>query len=610
MAEQEFKHQRLSSSDPNIFRIATLLRQRGSDGSISCTIREARLDEATTKNKYKAISHSWGSIRNQPKRGITLNGTSFQIVDSAHRLLEHLYNSSQDDVDVWMDLLCIDQGRDEEATKEKTRQVKIMGQIYEQSEEGVVWLGDPDDGSAEMAIGLLGEFNEQEQFGLGQYFIEEDGRHLVQSCYLPQFYALRKLFNASWWTRIWVVQEMVLPPRIQFRYAHQTFEYETLENVHRALIAERSRNDVFRNLLWGAAFKPLMRFEEVVTPMITTRQAYHEGGQSRQKLTLPVLRQRFAASDASWKQDFFYGLLGMVHWERATPLEPDYTIPAMQAIRKAVMCCVEENDDVSFLFGMRRRNDFMSGDPSWLPDYHVKSTDSQYAWGEGQRFKIIKFLGDQSGKNCPNPPLSNPKLRLLDHGTLVLDAVKVDTIENLWGVCDPLDKQSEVPGILLEWIINTVGLKYEWPTNITELDGQDGDKVWRAFINNCLPDGDEYRSPTQEDYDQIKTLSSNISALRNDLKIAALKHTPGLAYHFIICLWKRRMVKTRSGLIGLAPEAAHKADEIWVPHGSSIPFILRPCCNNTAYAVIGTPFLHGLKTSGYTAEQFEEVSLH
>ncbi|PWY66792.1 hypothetical protein BO94DRAFT_591047 [Aspergillus sclerotioniger CBS 115572] len=589
MVRQDFfKHERLSSK-PSAFRTATLFPEKEGDSTIRCEVTEALLDKNDEDNK-------------DPKtHKITLNDKPFEIVESAYCLLERLREFFKCPVNIWVDLLCIDQGWDEEGEneedkkererrikEEKWRQVSLMGRIYAQSQKGVIWLGNSGGDFANTAITLLREFNNDQHMGLGHHFSQTGEQFRVKPESEPKFTRLED------WSMLLGGDES------------GSFRNMFLEKVNDALITERSKNQEIRNLLWGEGFDPLMKFEEVVTPMIITRQAYHGGKESRQILTLPLLRQRFAASDASRKQDLFYGLLGMAHWEKEPPLKPNYKIPAMQAIREAVVCCIKESGDFSFLFGMRRRNNFMSGDPSWLPDYHVQATPSRLAWGEGQRFKIIKSLGDQSRKGCP----PSPESRLLGHGTLILVAVKVDTISEAWAVCDLLYEQSKAPGVLLDWISKTVGLLHQWPTDVTKLGGEIGDKVWRALINNCIPCGDGYRPPTQQDYDDIIKLSGNISELSNDLKDAALKHTPGLAYHFIVCLWRRRMIKTEKGWIGLAPEDATKGDGIWVPRGSSIPFIFRPCCEQTAYSVIGSPFLQDLQIYGYTNEGFRKVRLH
>lgn len=54
------------------------------------------------------------------------------------------------------------------------------------------------------------------------------------------------------------------------------------------------------------------------------------------------------------------------------------------------------------------------------------------------------------------------------------------------------------------------------------------------------------------------------------------------------------MIKTEQGRIGMTPEAVKKSDQICVPLGSSTPFIIRLCCDGTAYSVIDNPYVHGL----------------
>lgn len=638
--QQRFKHKELPNNLGKPFRIAILQKCNDDSDPISCRILDTNF-EKVKHTPYKAISHAWGSMRDPPKRTIKVDDQEFEIVENAWCLLVRLRNKEKD-VHIWMDMLCIDQGRDEKAKKEKSQQVSIMGEIYKNSNEGVIWLGEPADvaqmgtstsESAGMAVSVLTQFAASTSFEKMKYFGSNGVRIEVNDDSKPLFIALQNMLNVTWWTRIWVIQEMVLPNQIEFRYGDQMFTFEKLKAVKNALTGEDQQNQDLRNRFLGEAFDPLMVFEEIVVPMITTREEYHHSEVSRKKLTLSELRMRFAASNASWKQDLFYGLLGMAHWDPGNKLEPDYTLPAMHAVRKAVEHCLKIDMSMDFLYGLRRRNDFMSGDPSWLPDFHVQATPSRIAWGEQYRFRIAKYFSDVQRPEREAHP------KLLEHGSMVLQAIKVDTVECVGDMCDPLNELPNVPGILNKWMGMMLGNDVEWPESPNEFKKDNQDAFWKTIINNCVPNGNSYMEPNGQHYSAIRDLWKLLQPLiglfcvlefsptptsdngevdpRSAGKLAkalenrVFEKTPGLAYHFLVCLWKRRMVRTKEKRIGLAPEAVKQDDQIWVPLGSSVPFIVRPCCDGRAYSVIGNPYVHGLlNRATHPTGEPEELVLH
>lgn len=86
---------------------------------------------------------------------------------------------------LWVDSLCIDQGN----VSERNHQVRLMSQIYSQASFVLVWLGEHADGSHNVitcARRMLGTKNRTRK--------EE----------------LTKLLSRPYWTRLWVVQEILL----------------------------------------------------------------------------------------------------------------------------------------------------------------------------------------------------------------------------------------------------------------------------------------------------------------------------------------------------------------------------------------------------------------
>jgi hypothetical protein len=119
---------------PGSIRLVRLL-----PGEWTATIRCELFDGPLGSTSYHALSYVWGS--KNVKRPIMLNNTVFPVtvnLEGALRHLRELHKADRDDFVLWIDALCINQGD----VKERTSQVQMMGKIYAQSEEVVVYLGD------------------------------------------------------------------------------------------------------------------------------------------------------------------------------------------------------------------------------------------------------------------------------------------------------------------------------------------------------------------------------------------------------------------------------------------------------------------------------------
>jgi hypothetical protein len=85
---------------------------------------------------YEALSYAWGS--ESVSNDIEVNGTCCKVTRNLHDALSHVRRPDAETV-IWVDALCIDQSN----AKEKTQQVTLMGEIYAQCTQVLIWLGHP-----------------------------------------------------------------------------------------------------------------------------------------------------------------------------------------------------------------------------------------------------------------------------------------------------------------------------------------------------------------------------------------------------------------------------------------------------------------------------------
>lgn len=174
---------------------------------ISCQIVSVPLHDRPT---YSALSYLWGS--GTDTCAIWLNGHRVHIrknlwrfLDQAKQLGSHLFGS------LWIDALCINQSNSEE----RTRQVNLMTKIYSAAREVVVWLG-PAHGESDMAMRELSKSI--------SYWRAKS--HLSKIWNRPAGSAIRRLCTRRYWTRLWILQELLLARKIRLMCGSKVTRWE------------------------------------------------------------------------------------------------------------------------------------------------------------------------------------------------------------------------------------------------------------------------------------------------------------------------------------------------------------------------------------------------
>ena len=153
---------------------------------------------------YRAVSYMWGPP--SPTREITIEGCSFTVRENLWQFLCHFLDSeycssnsldSSGNVWLWIDQICIDQS----TVEERNHQVGLMSVIYARANRVLVWLGSEADGSGE-AI---------EAITLG--------------CHATRQHAgkVKLLLERPYWSRLWIVQEVLMSRTVTVICGHQSF---------------------------------------------------------------------------------------------------------------------------------------------------------------------------------------------------------------------------------------------------------------------------------------------------------------------------------------------------------------------------------------------------
>ncbi|KAH6720640.1 heterokaryon incompatibility protein-domain-containing protein [Leptodontidium sp. MPI-SDFR-AT-0119] len=380
---------------------------------VQCILRHASV---SNNPSYKALSYVWGAAK-ATRRSIIVNGNTHLVTVNLEHALRRI---RQPDTmrTFWIDALSINQDDNEE----RSTQVGMMRNIYARASEVVIYLGDaphhefaggptkkqypsalsvfhgdsrdekvisefqshclPEDTRKDSAskkklnyahevcclISLLAQTSDLENVPP----FDVESRPRLDSFYQRNvFEALRYLMRSSWWNRIWVIQEIVVPQNIILHYDTTTAPWDMFVKA-----AQNCTKNSFtpRISSFPREYSDVLSFFSRIVLDI-----YHlrcQWGKAETTTLLSLLRQ-FSNRKASDDRDKVYALLGLVTETTASGsqiISPDYSLDTVTVFKNTVLSIIESTGSLSILtgdLGRKNRQDL----PSWAVDWSATSDD-------------------------------------------------------------------------------------------------------------------------------------------------------------------------------------------------------------------------------------------
>jgi hypothetical protein len=176
---------------------------------LDISLVEQSLDSA----EFEALSYVWGDTTT--KQSIKCNGQPLCIGSNLlDALVERARRRSAGFF--WADAICINQND----TQEKTRQVRMMGEIYGKAQNVIIWLGKKQTSDQEgwKLVESLYKTYGGEHYNMhatiydsGDFDCESKGFPRLSRS--PEWAAVFNILSYPWFSRIWVVQELLLAQR-------------------------------------------------------------------------------------------------------------------------------------------------------------------------------------------------------------------------------------------------------------------------------------------------------------------------------------------------------------------------------------------------------------
>ncbi|KAF7670978.1 hypothetical protein GT037_010942 [Alternaria burnsii] len=307
-----------------------LLRLHGSEDTsdpVCGTLENHRLHDPC-RPIFEAFSYTWADSQGNSSLCETIFiGPQYDVLPVTKNCLAALrrFRTAIDRL-VWVDAICINQFD----LKERGHQVSLMKDIYTSAARVLIYLGDSDNGAESVIV--LPQKNDQVSKDFSQSYTI-DPREILQTPYF---------------SRIWVIQEVMLSKAASVTHGNHTMHSEDLlSSVNTLFSTTRAQQPMH----WVQHFNSIKIHESLYEVLLATKDCHC--GDSRDRI---------------------YGLMGLVAEEEAERLPIDYNISVQQLYTGLALYWLTGSEDRS----RSRRSELLKLAllpkatpllPSWVPDW-------------------------------------------------------------------------------------------------------------------------------------------------------------------------------------------------------------------------------------------------
>ena len=570
---------------------------------------------------YDAISYAWG-----PRvfsKSIKLNGRLLRITESLYSALRGLREDPTNDdgagcVLLWADAICINQLHNDE----KSTQVAMMAQIFRTAATVQVWLGEatPRDTLAFWMIECVLDYvwsTDYPEYSYGSFTahykrwlkshkgkirdqINLFGRGDPNALEIECFNAIAALSARSWFSRLWVIQEVTLAQDVLVRCGHLAIP---LMDLRQFIITYHDRGEDWINkaILCDDAYMKsvgiFMRLEDmtVFLPKYTPAE--------RLLWFLGTL-DGFGVSD---KRDFVYAMRDLVFLEPTQCLLPNYNITLAQLWQEVAVFLLgataelhvgrDPSDNIFSILALPavQGQSRIAQLPSWIPDLGAINSqctrkilfynrEARYNFAGGPRHHRFSFSPCQSILLVQGCMLAQIGITSKDSSCPYLYIPAGDEIER-WddyfvSILEWRKKCAEflVKDCLLDGAQSLVSFLVQGARN-EFFEGPIVDLEMLLNRNRARPSAntDSFDLPEE---DRVQVLRDIQPFFRAKDAINHLDLT-------------RCLAKTSDDTVGWVPQGTLPGDFVTLFRGAPFPFILRRL-NDGCYSIVGDAHIDGI----------------
>jgi Heterokaryon incompatibility protein (HET) len=575
-----YNYENLENGEIRLLRI----HPRGIFREVKCEIIHTKLEDAPA---YEAISYTWGDPARSQQ--IFVGGLRILTSINVYRILRDRSSLWRTRC-LWIDFICINQGDDEE----KTKQVRMMKEIYNRALRVVIWLGD---GPGAHLIGRL--FDEIEL--AGRYYVnliaDKDFPHnylLRQISHRSRWVALWNLISHPYFERVWVIQEIAAARKVDIFYGGCYIDWKLLT----AVVEPFSDADGMREY-W---YLQSTQYQTAVDPTSSVPRGFPNARfidmvsvDIANGRVVPLLKLLMSCRlwKATKRQDKVFALLGIS--QNYGPIRVDYHKSCQEVYIETARHLISQCDGAEILHAAGDGDPKLPSLPSWVPD-----------WSSDQEAVLLLYpSGSESFRAAGRTTLKvHPSF---DRNKLVIDGVVIDDIRIIGTIfLDPIDGTNppDYSPIshgqqLLTWYDQARRLATEGVADPYHNGKPASEAFWRTLIIDMTSSG----RPAPRIYGENCRIWEELTREAVQHQSVSLwpkdDHDPvNFEFLFKRTCAGRRFCVTEKGFMGLVPRSAKPGDKVCILLGAETPFVLRSKARErnemVQYELIGEAYVHGI----------------
>ncbi|KAJ8106306.1 hypothetical protein ONZ43_g7111 [Nemania bipapillata] len=200
-----------------------------------------------------------------------------------------------------------------------------MPEIYKTAEHVFAWLGYEADDS-DNAIRYLRE--------LGMKWTEHT---TVESASeeSPIWDSINRFFGREWFRRVWIVQELVLAPKVTLLCGGRRAQWDDIYNAAK-ICSDKTRGST------AAIMTPIAQKLDAILNLGDLKRNYHRDDGSQGELL--TLFERFQHTKATLQRDKLFALLGLANDANEPEFYPDYDSPLEVIVKRQTITTWPSNE--------------------------------------------------------------------------------------------------------------------------------------------------------------------------------------------------------------------------------------------------------------------------
>ncbi|XXG94191.1 hypothetical protein Hte_000444 [Hypoxylon texense] len=615
---------------------------------------------ADIKAGYSALSYTWGhpiidDFKDDLSFGVICNGQCMPIGINLNGALQHVYVESDIAPPLfWVDALCINQSD----LDERAKQVSLMTSIYSSAANVVVWLG-TDDTDAHEAHALLSEYspalkniisdliteNPMGLIGAGMVNLYDDPkiheRYHLTPWPMDAWKAVVRFLSRRWFSRIWIVQELVFNNSHLMCCGPLRFNWSDLDRFVSLVFGaqwhglnfhgvERETSKIARIFTFHREIR--MSATEYMNDdphfnLLSTEGKLYDFAQSY--LLSSAFLEATDPRDRVFALSAFVNAYGAKLGLRPIWLRADYTLQATEVMLRTAQVLIWKTrslDMLSYVSDLSYRAE--SNLPSWMPHFHVPgavaSVESLLDLHQGRKYHAGSLSTAVQTVSDVYLHMDSPGQELETQGYL-LDTVEqivlfdsgfISTME----ICLSLppmyvNGESPVEALWRTLIAGRTDTAFPAPPetandfalfvragligiSMEALEAKNKDALLRLItvLGEIEARCPHPSIPTVAEFNGI--LSSALGDLDGCLKMLTELHASS-TYRTMMSPthWGQKgkaLFRTRKGFLGLSPHSTRVGDEVWLLKGARLFHVLRKAeVASDERVLLGEGYVHG-----------------